>query len=72
MNWAQAQADYDRMRPLLRSYWDRLTDADLDEVAGDRARLVGRVADRYALDAAAAHRAVCAFEKDVRLPGAVR
>lgn len=35
------------IRQQVKGYWDRLTDADLDQVAGDKERLVRAIQGRY-------------------------
>jgi uncharacterized protein YjbJ (UPF0337 family) len=38
---------WEQMRPQLRSWWDRLTEADLVQIGGQRDRLISLVQQRY-------------------------
>jgi hypothetical protein len=72
MNWAELQRDWRRAAPLLQSYWMRLTDEDLQRIDGRRDELTACLRRRYGYGSEGAERAICSFEKDVRLPGAVK
>jgi hypothetical protein len=72
MNWAELQADWQRAGVLLKTYWPKFTSEDLEWIGGRRDRLTARLAGLYGLDADEAERAVAAFEKEVRFPGAVK
>jgi uncharacterized protein YjbJ (UPF0337 family) len=72
MNWAEIQGNWEAMRPLLQTHWQRLTDEDLAEMAGSRAGLTNALRRRYGWSQEGAEEAICAFEEDVRFPGAVK
>jgi hypothetical protein len=72
LNWSEIEAQWPMMKALLAAYWPKLTDADLGHIAGKRDRLSQFLHERYGLDATDAEAAICAFEKDVRRPGAVK
>jgi len=72
MNWSEIEGRWEPMKALLESYWRGLSDDDLTRIDGQRDRLARALQDRLGLDAAAAEAAICAFEKDVRRPGAVK
>lgn len=50
MNWDQLQSDWTEMRGPLRHRWGRLTEYDLDEIAGQRDIFIARVQERYSID----------------------
>lgn len=50
MNWDRLQANWQQMRGPLRHRWGRLTEDDLDVIAGQRDIFVGRVRERYSID----------------------
>jgi hypothetical protein len=60
------------MKALLVSYWTELSDGDLARIDGKRDVLAAVLRERYGLNAPDAEAAICAFEKDVRRPGAVK
>ena len=59
------------MKALLASHWHELSDDDLTRIDGQRERLACALQERLGLGTAA-EAAICAFEKDVRRPGAVK
>ena len=72
MNWAEVQQDWAKMKIVVQSQWQRLTEEDLVVIDGRREELVQVLQRRFGLTAQAAEDAICAFEKDVRRPGAVK
>ncbi len=59
MDWDRLQEKWPVMRGQLRHRWGRLTEDDLDVIAGHRETFIGRVEERYSVDSgrsAAAHR----------------
>jgi uncharacterized protein YjbJ (UPF0337 family) len=50
MDWDQLQGRWTQMRGTLRRRWGRLTEDDLDIIAGNRDTFVGRVQERYSID----------------------
>lgn len=49
MNWDQLQGKWKQSRGRFREKWGKLTDDDLDVIAGKRDQLVGRIQERYGL-----------------------
>lgn len=49
MNWDRVEGKWKQMRGSARSKWGRLTDDDLDVIAGHRDQLVGRLQERYGI-----------------------
>jgi len=72
MNWSEIEDRWEPMKALLVSYWQKLSDEDLARIIGRRDVLARVLRERYGLNAAEAEDAICAFEKDVRRPGAVK
>jgi uncharacterized protein YjbJ (UPF0337 family) len=50
MNWDQLRTRWPQMRVQLRHRWGRLTEEDLDVIAGQRDVFLGRVEERYSID----------------------
>lgn len=72
MNWRELQRDWKGSSSLLKTYWPKLTDRDLEEIDGRRDKLAASLQSLYTYGAAEAERAIASFEKDVRFPGAVK
>jgi uncharacterized protein YjbJ (UPF0337 family) len=72
MNWSEMEAQWEQMKPLLVSHWHDLSEEDIARIHGQREVLAQALQERYGLSAREAEDAICAFEKDVRRPGAVK
>jgi hypothetical protein len=72
MNWPEVAGRWEEMRRLISSYWKELTSDDLARIDRRRDGLAEVLRDRYGWDARRAEVEICAFEKDVRWPGAVK
>ncbi len=49
MNWAQIEGQWNEAKGQLKSKWAKLTDDDLDNVAGKRDQLVGKLQQHYGI-----------------------
>ena len=49
MNWDQIQGKWKQMKGSAKQQWGKLTDDDLDMIAGERDKLVGRLQERYGI-----------------------
>ncbi|WP_417829276.1 CsbD family protein [Thalassospira sp.] len=58
MNWDQIEGRWKQMRGDIKSQWGRLTDDDVDQVDGQRDKLVGRVQEAYGIEREEADRQV--------------
>jgi len=47
MNWNQMDGKWQQMKGSLKQQWGKLTDDDLDVIAGQRDKLVGKLQERY-------------------------
>jgi len=47
MNWDQIGAKWQQFKGSAKQEWGKLTDDDLDYIAGTRDRLVGRLQEKY-------------------------
>ena len=47
MNWDQIKGEWRETKGKLRSKWGKLTDDDLEQIAGKKDVLVGRLQRRY-------------------------
>jgi uncharacterized protein YjbJ (UPF0337 family) len=49
MNWDQVKGQWKQMKGSARKQWGKLTDDDLDVIAGERERLSGVIQQRYGI-----------------------
>ena len=49
MNWDRVEGKWKQMRGSARAKWGKLTDDDLDVIAGHRDQLVGTLQERYGI-----------------------
>jgi uncharacterized protein YjbJ (UPF0337 family) len=58
MEWDQLPAKWPNMRNQLRHRWGRLTEDDLDVIAGHQDIFISRVQERYSVDRAEARQRI--------------
>jgi uncharacterized protein YjbJ (UPF0337 family) len=49
MNWDKVQGKWKQVKGSVKTRWGKLTDDDLDVIAGQRDQLVGRIQERYGI-----------------------
>jgi len=49
MNWDHVQGKWKQIKGSAKTRWGKLTDDDLDVIAGQRDQLVGRIQERYGI-----------------------
>lgn len=49
MNWDRVEGNWKQFRGKIREQWGKLTDDDLDRVAGKRDQLAGRLQETYGI-----------------------
>lgn len=49
MNWDQMEGKWKQMKGTVKQKWGKLTDDDLDVIAGSKDKLVGRIQERYGI-----------------------
>lgn len=47
MNWDTIKGKWAQMRGSLRQQWGKLTDDDVESIAGERDKLLGKIQERY-------------------------
>lgn len=47
MNWDQLEGQWQQLRGSVREKWGKLTDDDLNAIAGKRDKLIGKLQERY-------------------------
>jgi uncharacterized protein YjbJ (UPF0337 family) len=58
MNWDQVEGNWKSFKGRVREQWGKLTDDDLDVVAGKREQLAGKIQERYGIAREVADRQV--------------
>jgi uncharacterized protein YjbJ (UPF0337 family) len=58
MNWQQIEGKWDYAKGKLREKWGKLTDDDIDVIAGKRDQLIGRLKQRYGMQKDAAEKEI--------------
>ena len=58
MNWQQVEGKWDYAKGKLREKWGKLTDDDIDVIAGKRDQLIGRLKERYGIQKDAAEKEI--------------
>lgn len=49
MNWDRIQGNWKQVTGKAKTQWGKLTDDDLDVVAGHREQLAGKIQERYGI-----------------------
>jgi uncharacterized protein YjbJ (UPF0337 family) len=63
MNQDQMEGKWKQYKGKAKEQWGKLTDDDLDIIAGKRDQLIGKVQERYGIAREEAEKQVSAFEK---------
>jgi uncharacterized protein YjbJ (UPF0337 family) len=58
MNWEQIKGQWTQLKGKIKMKWGKLTDDDLDFIAGQKDVLVGKIQERYGLKKEEAQRQV--------------
>ena len=64
MGWEQIQSDWDGHKRRVRERWSRLAEHELEEMSGQRDRLVSKIQDVYGVDRGEADSQVREFETE--------
>src|SRR5260370_36689338 len=56
MNWDQVEGKWKQMKGSVKKQWGKLTDDDLEYIAGSKDQFVGRLQERYGITKEAAQR----------------
>ena len=49
MNWDQIEGKWKQMKGSVKQKWGKLTDDDLDVIAGKQDQLAGKIQERYGI-----------------------
>ena len=62
MNWDRIEGNWRQLKGLFKEHWGRLTDSQLDIIAGKRDRLIGVLQESYGIAKDEAERLVKEWE----------
>ena len=68
MNWDQIQGKWKQMKGTARQKWAKLTDDDLEFIAGNREHFTGRLQERYGIAKEEAEKQIDEWQKTVTEP----
>ncbi len=63
MNWDRIQGNWKQVTGKAREEWGKLTDSDLNIIAGRREQLAGMIVERYGIAKDDAEKQLAAWEK---------
>jgi uncharacterized protein YjbJ (UPF0337 family) len=63
MNWDRIEGNWKTFKGQARQQWGKLTDDDMDVIAGKREELVGRIQNSYGIARDEAEKQVDEWEK---------
>jgi uncharacterized protein YjbJ (UPF0337 family) len=49
MNWEQVEGKWQQLKGLVKAKWAKLTDNDLELIAGKRDQLIAKIQERYGI-----------------------
>ena len=67
MNWDRIEGNWKTLKGQVQQNWGKLTNDDLDVIAGQREELVGRIQNAYGLARDEADRQVSEWEKNQKI-----
>ncbi len=65
MEWKAMEQQWGQIKPHVRERWNKLTDDDVTQIAGNRDRLVAKLRERYSFSAQDAEKQVLEFKEAV-------
>lgn len=68
MAWDRIEGNWKQLRGAVREQWGKLTDDDVEQIAGKRDRLVGKVQERYGIAKEEADRRIREWENRQQQP----
>ena len=64
MDWNRVEGNWKQVKGKVKEQWGKLTDDDLDVIAGRREELVGRIQNAYGMSRDDADRQIREWEKN--------
>ncbi len=67
MNWDRVEGNWKMLKGQVQQQWGKLTNDDLDVIAGNREELIGRIQNTYGIARDEAEKQVTLWEKDKKV-----
>ena len=61
MNWDRIEGNWKQLKGKVKEQWGKLTDDDIDVIAGKKDQLVGKLQEQYGVSKDEAERQIVAF-----------
>lgn len=65
MNWDRIEGNWKQLKGSVKGKWGKLTDDQIDVIAGRRDQLAGRIQEAYGITRDEADRQLAAWEKSM-------
>ena len=62
MNWNRIEGNWKQFKGAIKGQWGKLTDDQIEQIAGKRDQLVGRIQEQYGIERDVAERQVRHWE----------
>ena len=66
MNWDRVEGNWKQLKGAVKAQWGKLTDDELDTIAGRRDQLAGKIQERYGIQKDEAERQLSEWESRQR------
>ena len=66
MNWDQIAGNWKQVKGVVRERWGKLTDDDVDVIAGKRDILLGKIQEKHGIAREEAEKELKAFEDSLK------
>ncbi|MGA2228002.1 MAG: CsbD family protein [Syntrophobacteraceae bacterium] len=66
MNWDQIEGNWKQVKGVVREKWGKLTDDDVDVIAGKRDILLGKIQERHGIAREEAEKELKAWEDSLK------
>lgn len=63
MCWNQVEANWNQFKGSIKEMWGKLTDDELDQIAGKREILLGKIQEKYGINEKEAEALIKEFEE---------
>jgi uncharacterized protein YjbJ (UPF0337 family) len=67
MNWDQIEGKWKQLRGEVKEKWGQFTDDELDIIAGQHDKFIGKLQEKYGLSKAEAERQLDEWQRYVRI-----
>ncbi|MDD5322475.1 MAG: CsbD family protein [Methylococcales bacterium] len=65
MSWNKVEGNWNQFKGKVKEKWGELTDDELDQIAGKRDILIGKIQEKYGIAEDEAEKRIKEFEKEL-------